>query len=581
MALALDALAPYSVVVTVQVGGVDTLLTSTAAVAVVAGPLDAAASTVLSAAGVPLAAAAAGASSSSSSVVGVGVAGEAMTLTVALRDAAGRALDSSAAPAPPVLFSSFSASVAVVEGVPAGVAGAYTVTLTSTVAGQQVLSATVGGLALGAGKFALRISPGAADASKAIVSGPGVPTASLTSLSIVAGQLGRVTIASRDRFGNPRAGGGFFDTYAYAIGTGSAADSGFAVAARRGGSSEGAAEAGGTYELSYLVTQAAKAASLTLTLVETDGATVSPAAAVADSPYVVDVVAAAMDASASALDTSGAGGGGGNRVVVAGNALVLPITAKDAFGNLASLVPAPDVTITMTPSTTTTAAAATATVLTGTVSSLDEGTGTIDITVPGNGVVVTAAGDYALAASLTGIGGGALPIGGSPVTVTVVSAPADPASSSAAGPGLNTGVAASTREFSVTLKDAFGNPAVSASSSAATTAAAVTTTVMYTSPDAASYPWLSNVPSSVTAEVTPPGDGGNVHGVSFATWYPGTYVIVVTVNGGGGGGGGGEGEIAGSPFTLSVAPAPASSRGPSRRSRARSERARSSHHPIR
>jgi hypothetical protein len=177
-------------------------------------------------------------------------------------------------------------------------------------------------------------------------------------------------------------------------------NAGFAVAR----SSTDAAD--GTYELSYTVTKA-EVASLILTLVSSDGAAVS--SAVASSPYAINVVAAAMDASTSALDITA---GGGN--VVAGNALVLPITAKDAFGNLARLVPAPVVAITLTPK------FAGAAALTGTVSSVNEGTGTLQVTVPGNGVVAAAAGEYTLAASLTGVGGGALPVGGSPATVTVV-----------------------------------------------------------------------------------------------------------------------------------------------------------------
>jgi hypothetical protein len=219
-----DALAPYSVIITVQVGGVATLLTSTAAVAILAGPLDASASAVLTAAGVPLAASSSGAGDGSTAV-GAGVAGEALTLTVALRDSAGRALDASGAgPAPPVLFSSAGASLDVVAGVPVGAAGAYTVTFTSTVAGSQALSASIGGAALGAGSFAMRVFPGAADASKAIVSGPGVVSTTGGAIYITAGQVGRVTIASRDRFGNARSGGGFFDTFAYAVGSGPSAD---------------------------------------------------------------------------------------------------------------------------------------------------------------------------------------------------------------------------------------------------------------------------------------------------------------------------------------------------------------------
>lgn len=136
---------------------------------------------------------------------------------------------------------------------------------------------------------------------------------------------------------------------------------------------------------------------------------------------------------------------------------------------------------------------------------------------------------------------------------------ADPASCTAAGPGLNAGVAASaatTRQFSVTLNDAYGNPAAAA----ATTA--VTATVTYVSLDVASFPWLASVPNAVAVAVTPPpssssDDDANVHVVSFATAYPGTYVIVVAVDGGGGSAGGSAGEIAGSPFALSVAPAAA------------------------
>jgi hypothetical protein len=132
---------------------------------------------------------------------------------------------------------------------------------------------------------------------------------------------------------------------------------------------------------------------------------------------------------------------------------------------------------------------------------------------------------------------------------------ADPASCSAAGPGLSAGAAASTtatRTFSVTLIDAYGNAAAAAS----LTAKSVTVTVMYTSPDLSAFPWLADVPSAVTATVTAPVSGAdtavtNVYGVSFVTAYPGTYVVVVAVHGSS------SGEVAGSPFALSVAPAPA------------------------
>lgn len=194
----------------------------------------------------------------------------------------------------PVL-SSARATVAVTAGVPSGSAGAYTVGFTSTVAGSQILTATVAGESLGAGSFAVRILPAAADASKAVVSGkvyrycpsgqgthfepsflswnssndvasnicqalvsgPGVSGAVIT-----AGQPGRVTIASRDIFGNSRAGR--FDTFAYAIST----DNGYATRS-----------SDGTYEIVYIVTVAGTS-SLALTLTMSDGTIVSPATAV-------------------------------------------------------------------------------------------------------------------------------------------------------------------------------------------------------------------------------------------------------------------------------------------------------------
>ena len=90
------------------------------------------------------------------------------------------------------------------------------------------------------------------------MSGPGVSGAAIT-----AGQPGRVTITSRDTFGNSRAGR--FDTFAYAINT----DNGF-----------GSRGADGTYEVVYTVT-AAGSTFLALALAMSDGTVVSPATAVA------------------------------------------------------------------------------------------------------------------------------------------------------------------------------------------------------------------------------------------------------------------------------------------------------------
>jgi hypothetical protein len=94
------------------------------------------------------------------------------------------------------------------------------------------------------------------------------------------------------------------------------------------------------------------------------------------------------------------------------------------------LVPAPVVKITLTPKAAT--ATAGAITLAGTVSSIGTD-GTIDITVPGNGVVVTIAGEHTLAVSLPGVGGGAIAVGSSPSAFTVVAAGANPASCSATG----------------------------------------------------------------------------------------------------------------------------------------------------
>ena len=79
------------------------------------------------------------------------------------------------------------------------------------------------GAALGVGNFAVTIAPAAADASKAVVSGPGVSEVS----TFVAGTTGRVTIASRDRFGNSRAGR--YDTFAYSIAGGGSGGQGRAL----------------------------------------------------------------------------------------------------------------------------------------------------------------------------------------------------------------------------------------------------------------------------------------------------------------------------------------------------------------
>ena len=76
-------------------------------------------------------------------------------------------------------------------------------------------------------------------------------------------------------------------------------------------------------------------------------------------------------------------------------------------------------TITCTPKAAT--ATAGAITLAGTVSNVGPD-GTIHITVPGNGVVVTIAGEYTLAVSLAGVGGGDISVGGSPSAVTVVAA---------------------------------------------------------------------------------------------------------------------------------------------------------------
>ena len=166
-----------------------------------------------------------------------------------------------------------------------------------------------------------------------------------------------------------------------------------------------------------------------------------------------------MDAGKSVLSLDGAivggvvVGSGLERLVevVSGSALTLPVNTRDAFGNFAVLVPAPTVTVTLTSK----SSAADTTALTGAVSKLNSGDGTVDITAPGNGVVVTVAGEYTLAVSLAGVGGGAIPVEGSPIAVTVVAGGAHPPSCTAAGAGLTAGVTASAaveRAFAVTLK---------------------------------------------------------------------------------------------------------------------------------
>ena len=100
---------------------------------------------------------------------------------------------------------------------------------------------------------------------------------------------------------------------------------------------------------------------------------------------------------------------------------------------------------------------------------------------------------------------------------------ANPASCTAAGAGLTTGVTADSavrREFAVSLKDAYGNAATGA----------VTAYVGF-SPDMVPFPWLASMPSAVTAVVSAPTATADTHGVAFTATYPGTYIVIVRVDG--------------------------------------------------